>query len=358
MIDIGDAGRGLLETSHASAFSVQAFYGSDLTLPVVPVDPAQSSLSFAATSSPQGTGTLYVPTSGNSLRPVSKRDPLAAYGQEVAINFTVGTIIIPLGRYRITDVPSTQEFKRLNPFITLGSLTQLTIADRLDFLAHDTFLALTSPVSTSAWAEIQRISPIPVVQSLPDATVPASLVYQSKLDAITQLMTLMGGEPAMTREGALTARLSNSWTLGLTPVTTVNGTVTRSDGMSNSLYNSVVVTNANNAAIIGTASITDPSNPLCVTGPLGRRVYTAQDPVATTQGALNKSAATYLARLSTQQSATVTVACLPRPDLELGDFIAVYDPMTDETINGTVDSMSFPLDSTKTMTLTLTVESD
>lgn len=296
-----------------------------------------------------------MPSQGKSLRPRAKTDPLAAYGQEVAISFIVGDQVnVSLGRFRITDVPSASETVRLNPYMVTGSLVELTLADRFDIINSDSFLSASSPQSTSAWAEIQRISPIQIVRSLPDATVPATLVYQNKYDAIQKLMALMNAEPAMTREGALTARLASSWTLGLTPVTTVRGVISRDDGMSNDLYNCVVVTNSNDSSILGFAQIDDPADPLCVTGPLGRRVKTVQDPLATTPSAANATAKTYLARYSTQQAQKVSITCLPRWDIEIGDFITVVDPMTGEEINGTVTSQKGDLDPTKPMSLELT----
>jgi hypothetical protein len=334
---------------------VSAFYGQEITLPGLEIDPSQSNISFDATAQIQGSGTLYVPTQGGSLRPRKKTDPLAAYGQEVAISYVIGNEVnISLGRFRITDVPSASETVRFNPFTITGSLVELTLADRFDILNNDSFLSATSPQSTSAWAEIRRISPIQIVQSLPDATVPATLVYQNKYDAIKKLMALMGAEPAMTREGALTARLASSWTLGLDPVTTIRGVVSRDDGMSNDLYNCVVVTNSNDASIVGIAQIDDPANPLYVNGPLGRRVKTVQDPLATTPSAADATAQTYLAQYSTQQTQKVSITCLPRWDIEIGDFIRAVDPNTGEEIFGTVTSQKGNLDPTAIMSIDLT----
>jgi hypothetical protein len=355
VIDIGDAGRAALEIGHPAKFIVNSFYGSELTLADVPTDPAQSSLTFSSSSQIQGTGTLYVPTEGRSLRPRGKKDPLAAYGQEVSINYVVGDIVnLSLGRFRITDVPSAKETARLNPFVVTGSLVELTLADRFDILQHDSFLSGTQPQSTSAWSEIQRICPIPVVQSLPDALVPPSLTYQNKFDAVTKLMALLGGVPSLTREGALTAHLANAWTLGLDPVTEIHAVIERDTGMSNSLINCVVVTTSTDANIVGLAQIDDPSDPLCVTGPLGRRVKTVQDPLATTRAAATATAQTYLQQWSTQQTQVVTIKCLPRWDIELDDVIKVIDPISGEETIGAVTNMQGNLDPTAPMTIQIT----
>lgn len=355
MIDIGDAGRALLDGSRSARYVVSSFYGADLTLADLPFDPAQSSISFDATAQTQGTGTLWVVSQGESLRPRSKTDPLAAYGQEVGISYIVGDQVnISLGRFRITDVPSAQEMARINPFAVTGSIVELTLADRLDIIVNDSFLSATAPQETSAWAEVRRISPIQIVQSLPDVSVPSSLVYQNKFDAIKKLMQLMGGEPALTREGALTARLSSSWAQGLPPVATIRGVISREDGMSNSLFNCIVVTNANDATIQGVAQIDNPGNPLNVYGPLGRRVKTIQDPLATTNQIATETAQTYLKQYSTQQTQSVKITCLPRWDLELGDVVEAVDPVSGETIIGAIQHMEAGLDPTAAMTIDLT----
>jgi len=355
LIDIGESGRSILESSHTSRYVVSAFYGQELTLADLNIDPSNSSITFDATAQIQGTGSVYVVSQGASLRPRQKTDPLAAYGQEIAISYLVGNSVnISLGRFRITDVPSASEMYRPNLSIPIGSLVELSLGDRFDIIVNDSFLQATSPQSTSAWAEIQSISPIPVVRSLPDAAVPATLVYQNKLDAIQKLMKLMGAEPAMTREGALTARLANSWTLGLDPVTTVTGVITRDDGMSNSLYNCIVVTNSNDASVIGIAQIDDPSDPLYVGGPLGRRVKAIQDPLATTNDLALATAKTYLAQYSTQQTQQVKITCLPRWDIELGDFIKVEDPNSGETLTGTVVNIQCALNPAAAMSIEIT----
>jgi len=176
----------------------------------------------------------------------------------------------------------------------------------------------------STWDEIAKLSPLPVVRSLPDAEIPAGVSFQGRLDAITKLITNLGGEAALTRDGSLTARPANNYLTATVPVTTVKGTVSVDAGMSNDLYNSIAVTNPNDATILGIARITDPSDPLSITGPLGERTKSYSDPLMDTQAKADAAAATYLARLSTVQARVVKVSCLPRWDLELGDFIEVY----------------------------------
>jgi hypothetical protein len=352
-----------------SQWVVTAFYGSEQTIPStaypeydrVPVN-SSGQITFDASATIQGNGSLYLQGNASTLVPVNMTDPLAPYGQTLQIVrrvFTGGAYQdVPLGIYRIQDVPDARNLWKGWPTIPtiMGWSAQLTICDLFDIIDADNFLATTQPTpGNTVWEEIQALSPLPVVQSLPDQSIPAGVVYQSRMDAIAQLITVIGGEPHLTRQGALTARVRNNWLTATTTVATVNGVVDVAGGMSNNLKNSVVVTNPNNASILAIAEITEPSNPLCVTGPLGRRTQTLSDPLMTTQAMAQTAANTMLARLSSQNSRTVTVSCLPRPDLELGDYIEVIDERSQVHWFGEVRQMSFSLDATQLMSITLTV---
>lgn len=354
MIDIGSAGRTMLESSHSGKFTFFALYGGKLTEDNLIVDPGSATLNFDATAQVQATGSLTVISEGRSLRPRHPTDPLAPFGQMIGITYTVGDVNISLGYYDITDVPSATETARRNPFLVTGSLVQLSISDRLSVFQDDTQISATTPRSSSAWAEIQRMSPIPVVRSLPDAVIPSGMTYSKKYDAIVSLMALMGAEPAVTREGALTARISSPWLTGAPPVATISAVISRDDGFTNNLYNAVAVTNASDSSILGYAEITNPTDPLSVTRWGRRRVKTIENPLATTQAAANASAQTYLARYSTINTQTVTVECPPRWDLELGDMVLVIDPITCENLVGAITGIQGKLDPTATMKLTIT----
>jgi len=362
MISIDAAATAALEQSGGRSFSVQAFYGAKQTLADVPLT-FDGSLQFTATGQIQASGTVSLARDGgDSLVPQAKTDQLAPYGQELSINYVVAfggdSWTIPLGRFRIKAVPKAKNYFRRWPdqAKVVGWAAQLSLVDRFDIIDAADFLAVTAPVAgNSTWDEIQRLSPIPIVKNLDDQALPAGMVYQSRSDAITQLFTNLGADPSLTRQGALTGRIKNPWLTETNPVFTINGTIDLQDGMSNELYNSVAVTNPNNATILAVAQITDQSNPLCITGPLGERTYTNANPLMDTQAKAQSAAQTILARVSTQQSRTVQVTCLPRPDIELGDFGEVVDELSGVTVLGSVDSMTFSMDPSAAMTLNLIV---
>jgi len=361
MLSLDPAARAALEQNHIAGYRVSAFYGSDLTIAEVPIS-TDGSISFSGDAQIQSGGTVYLARDGESLVPQAKTDPLAPYGQELSIDRTVTvgdtTWAIPLGRFRIVSVPSAKDYFRLYPSLAsqVAWSAQLELKDRLEILEADDFLATAAPLpGNTTWDEIRRLSPIPIVTSLPDRALPTGLVYQSKSDAITTLMDNLGGVPHITRQGALTARKADAWLTETTPVFRVEGVIDVDDGMSNNLFNSVIVSTSQDPTILAVAEITDPHDPLSVTSPLGRRTYKHQDPLVTTQAAAVATATTMLARLSTRQARAAKVKCLPRPDIELGDFGTVVDPISGREIDGEVTDMSFSLDPTAAMTMTLIV---
>jgi hypothetical protein len=361
MLSLAANVRAALEENHSPSYRVSAFYGSDQTLAEVPVT-FDGSISFQADSAIQGAGSVFLAKDGPSLVPREMTDPLAPYGQELQIDrvLTVGqdTYTIPLGRFRITDVPSMKEYFRLYPSVaeSVGWEAKLELKDRFDIIEADDFLSATAPVrGNTTWDEIRRISPIPIVASLPDQTLPSGLVYESRAEAISTLMKNLGGVPHMTRQGALTARRANAWLTETVPAFTIGGVIELDDAMSNDVYNSVVVTTSKNPAILSVKDISDPASPLSVTSPLRRRTYKLQDPLVTTQAQADATALTMLARLSTRRSRVATVTCLPRPDLELGDFGRVIDPISGRQVLGEISELSFSLDPFAPMTVKLIV---
>jgi hypothetical protein len=362
MLELDEDARAALEQSHEAGYEVSAFYGAEQTLPAVPVT-FDGSLSFSASAEIQGGGTVHLARDGGeSLVPAKRTDPLAPYGQELQISRTVTkggqTWRIPLGRFRISRVPSAREYFRRYPTLALrvGWSAQLELKDRFDLIQADDFLATTAPrAGATVWDEIRRLSPIPIVESLQDAPLPAGVVYEGRSDALVMLMAHLGGVPHMTRQGALTARRSDAWLTETEPVTTIAGTIEVDDSLANDLYNSVAVTTNQDPTILAISEITNPADPLAVSSPLGRRTYTHQDPLAKTQAQAQATADRLLARLSTQQSRVAKVTCLPRPDVELGDYVRVLDPSNGKEIDGEVSEMSFSMNPTEPMTLSLIV---
>ncbi|MCS5487369.1 hypothetical protein NY588_09540 [Curtobacterium flaccumfaciens pv. beticola] len=324
------------------------------------------SLSFNGSGETQASGSVFLARDGgDSLVPKLMTDPLAPFGQELALAYRVQsggqTWDIPLGRYRIKEIPRAQEYFRRFPAlgetgspVQVGWAAELSITDRFD--AFDDALDDPNPRSgNTTWQEIQRLSPIPIVQSVPDQRVPGGLSYDGRLNAITQLASNLGGVPHLTRAGALSVRPKDVWLTATDPVLVIDGVIDLADGMSNALYNRVKVTNGNDASILRVAQIDDDANPLAVTRPIGMRTYSYSSPLMDTNAKAAEAARTILARVSTQQSRTAKVTALPHPEIELGDFIEIRDPVSGRSLRGEVSSMSFSMDATASMSIDLIV---
>jgi hypothetical protein len=299
----------------------------------------------------QATGEAHIVDSGESLVPRGFLDPLAPAGQELLLEYIVRGAdqewVIPCGKMPIADVPDMQEYRRRFPtaYLSLGYHVRLILRDRFDTIRASDFLHPEAPLSTtSTWDEIRRLSPFPIVPTLADQPIPASLVYgDSRMDAITQLARNLGGVPHLTREGYLS-------------VLTISGVIEMSDSMSNRLYNAVRVrTTVGENTILAIAQITDEAHPLYVGGPFGVRTYGFSSPLITDQAAADATAATVLARVSSQHAKTVKVRTLPNPLIELGDFIAATDLSTERTVTGEVVGIRMSFDATAAMVLTMRV---
>lgn len=363
MLALDDDLRKALEDNHEPSYVAQAFYGPDLTVEDVPLD-RDGSITFSGDAVMQGKGTVHIRRDGErSLVPHDDTDPLAPTGQELAIArvVTVGekSWQIPLGRFRIEEVPDMREYFRLWPSMkeVVGWECELKLTDRFDIIDSDDFLVADAPVpGNSTWAEIARLSPLPISRSLPDKSVPSALAYSSRMDAITALMANIGGVPHLTRDGSLTARVKDAWLTATAPVFTLDGVIDVSSGMSNKRYNAVVSRSSGGSNdIVAVREIKDPANPIRVDGPLGRRTYEHSSPLIETQSQADADAETTLRRVSARQAKTVTITCLPRPDIELGDFGKAIDRAARRTFLGEVLEMEFSLDPTADMTVTLIV---
>jgi hypothetical protein len=359
MLPLDPEARKALEDNNTPSYRARAYYGEKLTEEDVPLS-ADGSLTYSSDAVKQAIGSVYVRGDGDrSLVPRLPTDTLAPFGQELDI-FRVVTVgktswEIPMGRFRIEDVPDMRELFRLWPSMkqVVSWDLQLALVDRFDIIEADDFLVPDAPkAGNSTWDEIRRLSPLPIVVSLPDRPVPPSLAYKSRIGAITELMSNIGGTPHLTRQGALTARVTDAWITATEPVFKVDGVINVSSSMSIKVYNSVVSRSSlgdNN--IVSVREITGDGDPLSVNGPLRRRTYEHSSPLIETQAQADADAETVLRRVSSKQAKRITVTCLPRPDIELGDFGLAIDRNTRRRFLGEVSDMKFSMDPNADMTI-------
>lgn len=359
----------LSEGLHSAGYIADVSYDGEPTFPDLPLAPT-GSITVDASGRVQATGRLYVRSDyrfpdGRTLAPRALRDTLAPMGQEVDIRLAVALGsdnlgAVSLGRFRIRNVPTITETRRRlgasgNHYRTVA--LELEVADRFDALTEDEFPEVQAPrAGAGSWSELRRLWPFPVVTSdlFPDKVLPSSLIYpETTAEAIEVLARNLGGVPHLTREGALTVRPEFP---PLSAAVDLTGTIAdMDDHLSNQFANMVVVTGekSGDKQLIGVAKISE--GPLSISGPLKRRVRKVNDPLATTQDAVDAAARSWLRRLSGAQAKTVAITCLPTPALDPGDPIKATDPESGRVEVGYVSRLVYSLDPTDLMSVELTV---
>lgn len=359
MLTVDPVLQALLRSSQAGITRGIASYQGATTL----VQLEQSgSLTMSSSAQVQASTTVIACGVGNSLVPHAMTDPLGTYGQEMQLVRDVSASgqvwSIPLGVFRITDADKASERMDRTGSVVLDWSVEVTLQDRFEQINANDFLQADGPVAgNTAWVELQRMSPIPVQRSnLADQPVPANTVYDSRSGAITTLAGILGGEPALTRSGALTVRLASPWlTLDASDaVFDISGTISWSDGMHNDFYNQVVAPPSSDPAIYAYSALLDDSDPRSVNR-AGGRTYTLSSGIYTTKQAAQAGCDTALARLLTQRSRDVTVECTPEALLlDLGDFGWMRDPVNGRAVLGEVTGITVPIDATQTVQVQMT----
>lgn len=150
---------------------------------------------------------------GESLSPVGTKGVLSPFRARVepVMTITDGSFSesVSLGTFRVTGVPSTSDTTA-----TVGG-SELVVASsvglRFMSLDEDTNrwgfrFPDQSAVGVSAFAEIRRITGMPVEQTVPDVALPAAKVWEAKqggrLDAVLELGRILGGSAVVNSRGA------------------------------------------------------------------------------------------------------------------------------------------------------------
>lgn len=323
-------------------------------------------VSFTSSKGVQSDASILVVGQGESLVPRSRTDMLAPYGQEVSLFWEVQlrgdqTFTIQMGVFRITDNDGgTENIRRTvsrgneYPPVVVSWQVGVELADRFRMLDRAKLVDPKSPQSTSMWAELQRLALFPLLESLPDAAVPASMAYDERLSAVWDLAALANGVPALTRQGALTLRLQDRWLTETVPDFTIEGAIEFGKKQSDNFYNYVWAHSDDNE-FSAFAILSDDSDPRSVNraGPV---TYEHSSPAYTTVAAAQAGANTILHRLLNRRSEIVTAVCGPQAMvLEVGDFGLIKDPRQGRQALGEVSAITVPNDPTSPVTVELIV---
>jgi hypothetical protein len=366
----------VLKSSFGARLIADVFYDDERTLKGL--DVGAYTLQWDIEGEIKGNGYLdvvYQGGTGDSLTPREFTDRLAPFGQEVNLlmEITAGTFseTVMLGRYRIVAAPTASDryAKFMGRQVVTGTTLRVNIADLLVGVQREGLRWPSPPLRSTTYAEMQRLSGLPILESVPDAPIPTGVIYEPKdggrLEAVQMLASWLGGTAVVTALGELTV-------VPFEPGDVVNTISMGEDGRildvqtgmdSEGVYNEVVGTyqSDDGTPFYSVASIN--SGPLAVSGPYGRYTFNDTAQGVQTQGQANIRARQQLDRLISGQSYRITVTCVLDPRVEVGDMVTLNGPLefdqddpTDEgtpafTDTGRVLSCGFGTDNTMTITL-------
>ena len=230
----------------------------------------------------------------------------------------------------------------------------MELDDRFDPIDAAQFTRVVTPqANATIWSEVRRLSPYPVVVApeVRDQRVQKTMVYEdNRLDTISDLFALAGAEPKMTREGNLSARLTNPTA---TPVDLTGTIQPFTKAMSNDFKNRIVVQTTVDGGTRVLAEARVRSGPLRTDGPAGERVEIVDSGLAQSAAAAQSLANARLAAALQGRRSEVKLTCLPNLTLEAGDPVTATDAQTGETVTGVITAMTLPMDPTALMDVTI-----
>jgi hypothetical protein len=212
--------------------------------------------------------------------------------------------------------------------ISIGSRVTLTLADAFTVTDRERFPAPTGPSDlTSTWAEIARVTNLPVVRNVADAAITRAVTYkENRLDAVFDLAAILGGRPYINETGQVQLE-SDVWpaaseklTIGPEGTIIAAGPAALTD---ETVYNQVIVrsfTEGQDQVILDdTVKVSE--GPLRWGGPFGRIPYFASSQFVTTYEQAHDYAVSLLPKVSKQPAVTFTIQCLPDPRRQVGDVV-------------------------------------
>lgn len=298
-----------------------------------------------------------------SISPTTPQSVLAPFGGEIYLYSVIvaGPFMekVPLGQFRITDVPSAQDEEMLfkGQYITTGSLVDVEFADRLQRVQQDRFDTPSAPTDlSSVWSEIGRQTGLQLTKNIADAVIPRSVAYQEdRLQAVYDLANVLDASLHMTSDGALSMR-PNAWPAPVDALLRgTNGSIVNvGKAMStDGVYNRVAVRSSTDSGsgILAVAVKTD--GPLRAVNPDGSRspwgavTEFVDSPYVTTTTQAQAYAQRELARVAVLGKKTIPVVETFNPLRERGDVITIQRTTT--TLTGRIDTIDRDAGATQTM---------
>lgn len=280
----------------------------------------------------QGTATLtYSDSMGRSIIPEDMTSWMTPYATflNVSVRVSAGGYSekVLRGNLKVVDVSDPVDHR--TPFqgrlLSVGSRLTLGLADRFAVTDRERFSAPFGPSDlTSTWAEIGRLTGLPLTRTVPDAPIRRAVTYkENRLDAVFDLASILGGIPYVTADGKVAIQ-PDAWPAPSEPLTMgPDGTVvdtTPANLSDEGIYNAVVV-RSHDASDIILATATLAEGPLRYGGPFGRVPYFVSSEFVTTEWDAIDYARTELAKVSQVPAMTYAITCVPDPRREVGDVV-------------------------------------
>lgn len=213
----------LARGSFDAQWTMDVFYDGLRRMQDVPVTNVQ--INEDGTAKVQQSGSLVIvwqDPQGKSIAPRTVDDILSPFGTALRLYQIISTgplftERVPMGSFVISDTPTIESV----PWSFNGRI--LSKGDRIKVTFKDPFYKVqrnrfdvpgVTPSLTSVYAEIQRLTRLPITRNplVPDGPIPRAMVYEEdRLDAVYELANVLDALPYMMADGTVSLRPKN-WT--------------------------------------------------------------------------------------------------------------------------------------------------
>lgn len=292
----------VLTGSYEIRVYADAWYDGATTVEDLPL--VDAAIEWDADADVQASLKAVVKDPDGRLVPREATDPLAPFGQEIAVSATVvargrpAFEPVPLGWFGLQDPESTERWRRRPSGTWRPPTASISVVgeDRMRLLADYPFLAPSQPpAGATVVSEINRLVEdlVPVADldnGLVDRAVPAGTIYEGdRVPALQALARAIGGNLVVNSSGVLVPARPTQY--GDAPVWTFTvgegGDILdyRWKPTRDGVYNAVVASgeaDGDKAPVRAIAYNTSPTDPTRWDGPFGRKPYFFSSPLLTT----------------------------------------------------------------------------
>ncbi|WP_327378018.1 DUF5047 domain-containing protein [Streptomyces sp. NBC_01216] len=328
MLDMSDRAQAVVQRSHTMHIRAEAWLGGRLLADSIPIADGTETRDRSLAVPERITLTVPRTDRGTRWDPIEPDAPLAAYGQQLRIDYGVDTgghtEWINRGWFLVSEAETDEET------VTVTALGLLALIDEAKFTAPFQ-PASGDTLASTVRALVEPALTVLVDSSLTDRAVPLGMQWDD--DRIAALHEVLGAWPAdarVTEDGYLQIEpLTDTGTPLLDLTDGVGGTVVHWQGTASrdGAYNAVVAAGEDAAGnqVQGVAYDQTTGSPLRYGGPFSPLPvpYHMYSPLLRTISQCRTAAATTLTRLRRTASRRLTITCVPHPGLMTGDVVTV-----------------------------------